>query len=60
MLAALHAEVINSHKAQKNLGKQVNRVRYDRYVTSLDGLLNGIHARPLEKVGPLVESETCQ
>ena len=30
VLAAPNAETTNSHKAQKNLGKQVNRVRFDR------------------------------
>ena len=35
--------------------KQVNRVRYDRYLTSLDGLPT--HARPPEEVGPFEEIE---
>ena len=56
VLAAQDAETTNSHKAQKKLGKQVNRVRYDRYVTSLDGLPT--HAPPPEEVGPVGESET--
>ena len=56
VLAAHDAETINFHKTQKNLGKRVNRVRYDRRVTSLDGL--PIHARPPEEVGPFGESET--
>ena len=56
MLTAHDAETINSHKTQKKLGKQVNRVRYDRYVTYLDGF--PIHARPPEEVGPFGESET--
>ena len=56
VLAANDAETSNSHKAQKKLGKQVNRVQYDRYVTSLDGL--STHARPPEEVGPFGESET--
>ena len=56
MLAAHDAETTNSHRAQKKLGKQVNLVRYDRYVTSLDGLPT--HASPLEEVGPFGESET--
>ena len=56
-------EVLAAHDAEtelpqspEKLGKQVNRVRYDRYVTSLDGLPT--HARPLEEVGPFGESET--
>ena len=56
VLAAHDAVTTNSLKAQKKLGKQINRVRYDRYVTSLDGLPT--HARPLEEVGPFGESET--
>ena len=56
VLAAQDAETVNSHKAQKYLGKQVNKVCYDRYVTSLDGF--PIHARPSEDVGPFGESET--
>ena len=55
-LVAHNGETTNSHKAQKNVGKQVNRVRYDRYVAPLDGLL--IHARPPVEVGPFRESET--
>ena len=45
VLAAHDAETVNSHKAQKYLGKQVNKVCYDRYVTSLDGfpILSLIH-----------------
>ena len=31
-------------------------MRYDRYVTYLDGLPT--HARPLEEIGPFGESET--
>ena len=56
VLAAHDAETTNSHKAQKKLGKQVNRARYDRYVTSLDGLPT--HARSPEEIGPFGESET--
>ena len=55
VLAAHDAET-NSHNAQKKLGKQLNWVRYDRYVTSLDGLPT--HARPPEGIGSLGESET--
>ena len=55
-LASHDAETINSHKVKKKLGKQVNRVRHDRYVTCLDGL--PIYARPPEEVGPFGESET--
>ena len=55
-MAANDAETSNSHKAQKKLGKQVNRARYDRYVTSLDGLPT--HARSPEEIGPFGESET--
>ena len=55
VLAAHDAET-NSHNAQKKLGKQLNWVRYDRYVTSLDGLPT--HARPPEVVGPFGENET--
>ena len=55
VLAAHGAETTNSHKAQKKLGKQVNRVRYDRYLTSLDGLPT--HARRPEEVCPFGESE---
>lgn len=47
VLAEHDAETINAHKAQKSIRKQVNRVRYDRYVASLDGLL--IRARPPEE-----------
>ena len=50
------AETTNSHKAQKKPRKQDNRVRYDRYVTSSDGLPP--HARPPAEVGPFGESET--
>ena len=56
VLAAHDAETTNSHKTQKKLGIQVNRVRYDRYVTSLDGL--STHACPPGEVGPFEESET--
>ena len=56
VLAAHDAETTNSHKAQKKLGKQANRVRYDRHVTSLDGLPS--HARAPEEVGPFGERET--
>ena len=56
VLAAHDAVTTNSLKAQKKLGKQINRVRYDRYVTSLDGLPT--HARPPEGIGSLGESET--
>ena len=56
MLAANDAETSNSHKAQKKLGKLVNRVRYDRYVSSLDGFAT--HSRLPEEVGPFGESET--
>ena len=38
VMAAHDADATNSHKTQKELGKQVNRVRYDRCVISLDGL----------------------
>ena len=51
MLAAHDAETTNSHKAQEKLGKKVNRMWYDLYVTSLGGL--SIHARPPEEVSPL-------
>ena len=56
VLAAHDAETINSHKAHKKLGKQVNRVHYDRNVTSLDEL--PIRARPPEEVGPFWKIET--
>ena len=56
VLAAHDAETTNSHKARKKAGKQVNRVQYDRCVTSLDGLPT--HARPPEEVDRLGESET--
>ena len=56
VLAAHDAETTNSHEAQKKLRKQVNRVRYDRYVTSLDGLPT--HERPPEGIGPFRVSET--
>ena len=38
VLPAHEGETISSHKAQNKLGKQVNRVRYQRYVASLDQL----------------------
>ena len=53
MLAAHDVDTINSHKAPKKLGKHVDRVRCDRYVTSLDGLR--IHAHPPEEVGAFGE-----
>ena len=56
VLAAHDAETTNSRRVQKKLGKQVNRVRYDRYVTSLDGLPT--HERPPEGIGPFRVSET--
>ena len=56
MLAAHDAETINFHKSQKKLGTQVNRMRYERYVTSLDGL--PIRASPPEEVGSFGASET--
>ena len=56
VLAAHDAETTNSHKSPQKLGKQANRVRYDRYVTSLDVLPT--HARLPEEVGPFEESET--
>ena len=58
MLAAHDAETTNAHKAQEQRVKQANRVRYDRCVTSLDGL--PIHARPPEGVDPFWESEIRQ
>ena len=58
VLTTHDAETINPHKAQEKLGKLVNRVRYDRHVTSGNGL--PIHARPPEEVGPFGESETCE
>ena len=36
VLAAGGAETTSSRKAQHRLGKLVNRVRYDRYVASLE------------------------
>ena len=42
--AAHDAETINPHQDQTKLGKQVNRVRDDRYVKPLAEL--AIHARP--------------
>ena len=56
VLAAYDAGTTNSYKAQKKLEKQANRVRYDRYVTSLDRLPT--HARPPEEICPFGESET--
>ena len=56
VMAAHDADATNSHKTQKELGKQVNRVRYDRCVISLDGLPT--HTCPSEEVGPVRESET--
>ena len=56
VLAAHDAETTNSHRAQKKLGKQVNLVRYDRYVTSLDGI--STNSRPPEGIGPFAGSET--
>ena len=56
MLATHDAETTNSHKAQKKNRKEVNRVRYDRYVTSLDGI--PAYGRPPEEVYPFGESET--
>ena len=56
MLATHDAETTNSHKAEEKLGEQVNRVRYDRYVTSLNGL--STHDRPPEWIGPFGESGT--
>lgn len=56
MLVAHDVETINFNKVYKTFGKQVNRVRYDRYITSLDGLPT--HARPAEEVGPFGESKT--
>ena len=38
VLPAHDAETISSSKAQHRLGKLVNRVRYERYVASLDQL----------------------
>ena len=38
VLPAHDAETISSSKAQHRLGKLVNRVRYERYVSSLDQL----------------------
>ena len=38
VLPAHDGETISSHKAQHKLGQQVNRVRYQRYVVSLDQL----------------------
>ena len=35
VLPAHHSETISSHKAQHELGQQVNRVRYQRYIASL-------------------------
>ena len=52
------AETINSHKTQKKLGKQVNRVRQDRYVASLDGLL--AHARPPSPFGETYTHECAK
>ena len=45
MLAENDAGTTNSLKADEKLGTKVSRERYDRYITSLDGVL--IHARPL-------------
>ena len=57
VLAAHDAETIKSNEAQKKLGKEVNYfLRYDRYVTYLDGL--PIHERTPEQIGPFGESET--
>ena len=56
MLEAHDAETTNSHKAQEKSGKQINRVQYDRHITSLEGFPT--HARPPEEVGPFGESET--
>lgn len=50
VLAAHGAETINTHKTPRKLGKQVKRVHYDRYVTSLDGLPS--HARRPDEIGP--------
>ena len=55
LLAAHDAETINSHKAQKQIGQQVNRVCCDRYVTSPDGL--PMHPRPPAEADPFGESE---
>ena len=38
VLPAHDAKTISSSKAQQRLGKLVNRVRYERYVSSLDQL----------------------
>ena len=38
VLPAHDGETISSHKAQHKLGKQVNRVRYQLYIVSLDQL----------------------
>ena len=56
MLAAHDTETTNSHKAQGKLGEKVNRVRHDRYVTSLVRLPTDAH--PQEEVDPFGESET--
>ena len=56
VLAAHDAETTNSHKAQEKSGKQINRVQYDRHITSLEGFPT--HARPPEEVGPFGKSET--
>ena len=58
VLVAHDAETINSHKTQKKLGKQVNRVRQDRYVASLDGLL--AHARPPSPFGETYTHECAK
>ena len=54
VLAAHDAETTNSYKAQNKIRKQVNMVRYDRYVTSLDELPTD--ARPPEGIGKATES----
>ena len=38
VLPACDGETISSHKVQHKLGQQVNRLRYQRYVASLDQL----------------------
>ena len=61
VLPAHDGETTSSHKAQHNLGEQVNRGRYQRYVASLDqlpeeagpsgsnGVFGGIETRDLAK-----------
>ena len=58
MLAAHDAGNTNFDRAHGKLGSQVNRMYYNRYVTSLDGL--PIYVRPLEEVGTFGDNETLE